>query len=156
MNPIASQLCREPAVGLVPMGQSYDAEFTIEHWQLSYFAGPEGISLGVGGRLEIGRASLCVVEVSEIHLCNGHATQRYFNNFHDIPRGAVGAIDLSDDTYGAIVVRAGDPVLIYDLLELQRTRQLSLHPFQQIKLLMTIAETDIDDFLAVRSMHFYL
>lgn len=46
--------------------------------------------------------------------------------------------------------------MIYDLLELQRTRQLSFHPFQKIKLLMTIAETDIDDFLAVRTMHFYL
>jgi len=156
MKPIASRLCREPAGGLVPTGRSYDAEFTIEHWQLCYFAGPEGISLGIGGRLEIGRASPRVVEVSEIHLCNGHATQRYFNNFHDIPQGAVGAIDLSDDTCGAIVVRAGDPVLIYDLLELQRTRQLLFHPFQQIKLLMTIAETDIDDFLAVRTMHFYL
>ncbi len=53
-------------------------------------------------------------------------------------------------------MRPGDPVLIYDLLELQRTRQLSFHPFQEIKLLMTIAETEIDDFLAVRSMHFYV
>ena len=156
MNSISPRLCREPAADLMAKRQSYDAELTIDRWQLCYFAGPEGISLGVGGRLEIGRASPREVEVWEIHLCNGHATQRYFNNFQDIPPGAVGAIDLSDDRGGAIVVRPGDPVLIYDLLELQRTRQLSFHPFQEIKLLMTIAETEIDDFLAVRSMHFYV
>lgn len=156
MNSVSSRLCREPAVGLIAGGQSYDAELTIDRWQLCYFAGPEGISLGVGGRLEIGRASPRMVEVWEIHLCNGHATQRYFNKFQDIPPGAVGAIDLSDDRGGAIVVRPSDPVLIYELLELQRTRQLSFHPFQELKLLMTIAETDIDDFLAVRSMQFYL
>jgi len=62
MNSVASRQCREPAV-LMPTGQSYDAEFTIDRWQLSYFAGPEGISLGVGGRLEICGASPRVVEI---------------------------------------------------------------------------------------------
>lgn len=155
MNSVASQQCGGPAV-VMPTGQSYDAELTVDRWQLSYFAGPEGISLGVGGRLEIGKASPCVIEVWEIHLCNGHATQRYFNKFRDIPQGSVGAIDLSDDPCGAIVVRPDDPVLIYDLLELQRTRQLSLHPCQELKLLMTISETVLDDFFAVGSMRFYL
>lgn len=140
----------------MPTGQSYDAELTVDRWQLSYFAGPEGISLGVGGRLEIDRASPRVVEVSEIHLCNGYATQRYFNKFQDIPQGAIGAIDLSDDPCGAIVVRPDDPASIYDLLELQHTRRLSFHPCQELKLLMTISATDTDDFFAVRSMHFYL
>lgn len=155
MDSVASYLCREPAV-LMPTGQSYDAELAVDRWQLSYFAGPEGISLGVGGRLEIGRASPRVVEVSEIHLCNGNATQRYFNKFQDIPQGAIGAIDLSDDPCGAIVVRPDDPALIYDLLELQHTRRLSFHPCQELKLLMTISATETDDFFAVRSMHFYV
>jgi len=53
-------------------------------------------------------------------------------------------------------VRPGDPALIHNLLELQRTRQLLFHPFQELKLLMTISETDLDDLLAVRSMRFYL
>lgn len=155
MNSVASHLSPEPAV-LMPAGQSYDAEFIVDRWQLSYFAGPEGISLGVGGRLEIGRACPRVVEIWEIHLCNRHATRRYFNKFRDIPQGAFGAIDLSDDPCGAIVVRPDDPVLIYDLLELQHTRRLSFHPFQELKLLMTILATETDDFFAVRSMHFYL
>jgi hypothetical protein len=155
MDSVAAHLCREPAA-LMPRGQSYEAELTVDRWQLSYFAGPEGISLGVGGRLEIGRASPRVVEVWEIHLCNGYATQRYFNKFKDIPQGAFGAIDLSDDPCGAIVVRPDDPALIYDLLELQHTRRLSFHPCQELKLRMTISATDTDDFFSVRSMHFYL
>jgi hypothetical protein len=53
-------------------------------------------------------------------------------------------------------VRPDEPALIYDLLELQHTRQLSSQPFQELKLLMTISATDTDDFFAVRSMHFYL
>lgn len=156
MNSVPSPLCRDPAVGLLAKGQSYDAELTIDRWQLCYFAGPEGISLGVGGMLEIGRSCLREVEVWEIHLCNGFATKRYFNNFQDIPDGAIGAIDVSDNRGGAIVVKPDDPVTIYNLLELRRTRQLSFHPVQDLKLLMTIAETDSADLFAVREMHFYL
>ena len=32
MNSVASQQCREPAV-VMPTGQSYDAELTVDRWQ---------------------------------------------------------------------------------------------------------------------------
>lgn len=133
---------------------SRDAELAVDRWQLCYSAGPVGFCLGLGGLLTIRADVQFATDIGEIHLCNGQDTQRFFSNFKDVPSGAIGGIDMSGG--GAIIVRDGDPVLIYNLLEDQQCRRLAGQTCSAMSLLMKISETQDAGFFAVRDLGFYV
>ncbi len=126
---------------------AYRATLTVRSWQLCYDAGPDGIALALAGTLAFGAPHTPHIDVEELHLCNGHDTDRYFAKPTPFKDYAIGALQQHGYSMsGAIRVRDGDPIMIYQLLEGTGSTDMQI-------------DIDIrDDSLTipVRSLHFYL